>query len=301
MLPSSSAPKIGIHSFVWSATTTETILDILPTVASLGYDNIELPILAPGRLDTSRIRAALNMHGLTCTTSSALPNGLSMIDRPARAATIDWLEQVVHEAASLDSGVLCGPLLMPIGEMRGRGISPDEWSASVEALQVLSDRIAGSGVTLAIEPLNRFETFVVNTASDGLKLVTEVDRPDIGLLLDTFHMNIEEVAIPSAITLAAPAIAHFHLSENHRGSLGTGHIPWLPVLQTLEACGYRGGLVIESFGSALAELSSAASIWRPVASSPDAFAADSLSFIRSQLSSSFQTSGHKEQYANPGN
>lgn len=292
-------PKIGIHSFVWSATTTETILDILPTVAALGYDGIELPLLAPGMLNADRIRTAVDSLGLACTTSSALPRGLSLIDRSTRDEAINWLEQVVQDAIALQSSILCGPLLAPIGEMRGRGPSSEEWETSVESLQMLAGRIAGSGVTLAIEPLNRFETFVVNTASDGMKLVNDVDRPAIGLLLDTFHMNIEEDAIPSAISYATTGLSHFHLSENHRGSIGTGHIPWTAVLETLASSGYQGWMVIESFGSALPELSSAASIWRPVAASPDTFATDSMAFLSARLRSRHHPE-REEQYADSG-
>jgi D-psicose/D-tagatose/L-ribulose 3-epimerase len=192
--------------------------------------------------------------------------------------------------STLGAPIVCGPLLTPIGEMRGRGRTPEEWTNSVEALQELGDRIIGSGVTVALEPLNRFENFVVNTIADGVQLVREVDRPSIALLLDTFHMNIEEAAIPSAIAQASGHIAHFHLSENHRGSLGTGHIPWDAVLQALTTSGYDGWLVVESFGSALPELAAAASIWRPVAASSDALAAESMSFLANRLALHTNTS-----------
>lgn len=282
-LPLPWTPRIGIHSFVWSATTTDAILEILPKVASLGYTGIELPILSPGALHVDRIRAALKHHGLACTVSTALPNGFSLIDASSHTTTIDWLERVVEDAASLGSSIVCGPLLTPIGEMRGRGRTSEEWTNSVEALQKLADRISGLNVTIALEPLNRFENFVINTIADGVQLIREVNRPSVGLLLDTFHMNIEESAIPAAIALATKHMVHFHLSENHRGSVGSGHIPWDSVLDTLLKHGYTGWLVVESFGSALPELAAAASIWRPVADSSDALAADSMAFLTTCL------------------
>ncbi|MGB3305577.1 MAG: sugar phosphate isomerase/epimerase family protein [Thermomicrobiales bacterium] len=275
--------RVGIHTFVWSATTTETILEILPRVAASGYTGVEVPILTPGSLDIPRIRAALREHDLACTASSALPKGYSLIDASTRDATVHWLARGVEDAAALGSPVLCGPLLTPIGEMRGRGRTQEEWETSVGALRELGDRIAGSGVTIALEPLNRFESFVVNTVEDAVRLVHEVARPAIRLLLDPFHMNIEEDDIPAAIAHACEYTAHFHLSENHRGSIGTGHIPWDAVLAELDAGGYDGWLVVESFGSALPDLASAASIWRPMAASPDALAAESMAFLAGRL------------------
>ena len=280
---STRTARVGIHTFVWSATTTNAILEILPRVAACGYTGVELPLLTPSGLDIPRIRAALREHGLDCTASSALPKGYSLIDAATQAATVDWLVRVVEDAAALGSPVLCGPLLTPIGEMRGRGRTQEEWETSVTALRELGDRIAGSGVTIALEPLNRFESFVVNTVEDAVRLIQEVDRLSIRLLLDTFHMNIEESDIPAAIADAGGYIAHFHLSENHRGSVGAGHISWDAVLDELAASGYDGWLVVESFGSALPDLASAASIWRPVAASPDALAAESMAFLAGRL------------------
>jgi len=275
--------RLGIHTFVWSATTTEAILEILPRVAACGYAGVELPLLAPSGLDIPRIRTALREHGLDCTASSALPKGYSLIDASTQAATVDWLARVVEDAAALGSPVLCGPLLTPIGEMRGRGPTQEEWETGVGALRELGDRIAGSGVTIALEPLNRFESFVVNTVEDAVRIVQEVDRPAIRLLLDTFHMNIEEADIPAAIAHACEYTAHFHLSESHRGSVGAGHISWDAVLHELAAGGYDGWLVVESFGTALPDLASAASIWRPMAASPDALATESMAFLDGRL------------------
>lgn len=279
----SGSTRLGIHSFVWSATTTDTILDTLPIISELGYHGAEIPLLAPDQLDIPRIRQELDRFNLDCTTSSALPPGLSLIDPAAHSETIGWVTAVVEEAAALGADILCGPLLVPIGEMRGRGRTDGEWEACVAGLQDLAAHIEDTGVVLAIEPLNRFETFFLNTVEDGVRLMREVDHPAFGLLLDTFHMNVEEHSIPAAIAAASGHIAHFHCSENDRGPVGSGHIPWDEVLRALDATGYRGQMVVESFGSALPEIATAASIWRPVAASPETLARESFEFLSEHL------------------
>lgn len=283
--------RLGIHSFVWSATTTEAILEILPKIVAHGYDGIEVPLLRPGSLDVERIREELAVLGLSCTASSALPAGMSLIDRANRQESVGWLASVVEEASRLGASILCGPFMTPIGEMRGRASTVEEWENGVAALQLLGDRTIESGVTIAFEPLNRFEGFVVNTIADSIRLIREVDRLNVRLLLDTFHMNIEESGIPAAIVEAGEYIAHFHLSENHRGSVGSGHIPWDAVFDGLSKSGYQGWLVVESFGSALPELAAAASIWRALAPSPDALAAESMAFLASRLGRDSEING----------
>lgn len=275
--------QIGINLMVWSGQVGPETIDRFPRIKEWGYNGVEVPIFEPDTIDTSAVRSALAATGLRCTVSTALPEGLALIDETMRQASVSWLQKVIKTAAALGASVVCGPLAAPVGDLRGRGYITAEWESCVLAFKELGQVASEHGLTLALEPLNRFETFFVNTISDAVRLMDAVDQPAVGLLLDTFHMNIEEKSIPAAISQAGSHLKHFHCSENDRGTVGSGHIPWSNVFAALGAINYEGWLVIESFGAAIPELAAAACVWRPLAPSPEALAEESLHFIWRQL------------------
>jgi len=275
--------RIGIHLMVWTGELTQRAVELVPSIKEMGYDGVELPLFAPESERLAPLRAALEEAALACTTSTALPRGLALIDEGTSARAVRWLQEIVRTAAGLGATMLCGPLLAPVGELRGRGYTPAEWASAVRGLREVGQTAEEHGVTLALEPLNRFETFMLNTVSDGVRLVEEVDSPQVGLLLDTFHMNIEERSIRAAILHAGRHLRHFHCSENDRGTVGSGHIPWRDVFSSLNERQYEGWLVVESFGALIPEIAAAACIWRPLAASPDVLARESVRFIRAEL------------------
>jgi D-psicose/D-tagatose/L-ribulose 3-epimerase len=167
--------------------------------------------------------------------------------------------------------------------MPGRRRTTEEWKRAVDAYQQLGPMLDATGVTLGIEPLNRFETSFLNIVSDGVALCTEVGHPKVGLLFDTFHANIEEKHVAEALRRAAPCLKHIHISENDRGTPGTGHVDWPGVFDTIRSLGYDQWLTIEGFGFSLGDLSVAASIWRDIEPSPEAIARDGIRFVQSQL------------------
>lgn len=272
--------RLGVNLLVWSGQVGSDELRLFPTIRAMGYDGVELPIFAPEMLDVAVIRTALADHGLACTVSTALPSGVNLVDDNVRAQGVAWLQKMVRTTATLGTTVLCGPMCVPVGELRGRGYTQAEWSACVRSLQEIGKIAAAEGVTLALEPLNRFETFMINTVDDGVRLMDEVNEPSVGLLLDTFHMHIEEKSTPDAIRRGARHIKHFHCSENDRGIVGTGQVAWADTLSALDDVGYDGWLVVESFNAVIPELAGATCIWRPLAESPEALAAGSMAFLR---------------------
>ena len=276
--------KLGVHLMVWNGQVTQAELNRLPAIREMGYDGVEVPIFNLEPFDVATVWATIEGAGLACTTSTALPAGLSLIDADARAEAVRWLAGVIRITADLGASLLCGPMAVPVGELRGRGFTPAEWNSAVIAFREVGQIAADHGVTLALEPLNRFETFFLNTATDAVRLMAEVDSPSVGLLLDTFHMHIEEKSTPAAIRLAAPYLKHFHCSENDRGTVGSGQVAWSTVFPALDSFGYDGWLVVESFGAAIPELAAATCVWRPLASSPEALAEGSLRYIRSKVS-----------------
>ena len=171
----------------------------------------------------------------------------------------------------------------PVGHLTGRRRTADEWRWVVDSWQDLSRSVAGAGIEIGIEPLNRFETYFLNTVADAVDLCAAIAVPSIGILFDTFHANIEEKSIGGALRQAAPHLKHVHTCENDRGIPGSGHVAWPDVFAAIAAIGYDRWLTIESFGFAQGPLSAAAAIWRDLAVTPDAIAFEGVRFLRSRL------------------
>jgi D-psicose/D-tagatose/L-ribulose 3-epimerase len=193
---------------------------------------------------------------------------------------------VIRAGAEAGAKVIAGPLYCPVGYLPGRRRTPDEWKRAVEGHQSLGDTLTSYGVTFAIEPLNRFVTFFLNTAADAARLAAQIGHPQVGILFDTFHANIEEKDIGAGFRQIGRHLRHVHTCENDRGVPGSGHVEWAGVFQALRAIGYDGWLTIESFGFALPNLSAAAAIWRDIEPTPESIASEGVKFLRKQLEAS---------------
>ncbi|HEV2073010.1 MAG TPA: sugar phosphate isomerase/epimerase family protein, partial [Thermomicrobiales bacterium] len=184
--------------------------------------------------------------------------------------------------------VVAGPIYSPTGQTGT--IPPDERARKLETLvrnlSPILEVADAHGIRLAVEPLNRFETSLFNTVRQAMELLELVDHPSLGLLLDTFHMNIEERDIGDAIRFAGDRLFHFHACGNDRGAPGNDNIDWIAVRDALRAVNYTGTVTIESFTSANQTIATAASIWRPLAETQDALATDGLAFLRNLFGSS---------------
>jgi D-psicose/D-tagatose/L-ribulose 3-epimerase len=191
------------------------------------------------------------------------------------------LQDVIKAVAGAGTRVLAGPLYCPVGYLPGRRRTPDEWNWAVDAYQQLGDTLVAHDITLAIEPLNRFETYFLNTAADAARLADEVNHPNVGILFDTFHANIEEKSIGDGYRTIGRHLRHVHTCENDRGIPGSGHVEWDDVFRALREVNYDGWLTIESFGFALGDLSAAAAIWRDIEKTPESIAVEGLKFLRS--------------------
>jgi D-psicose/D-tagatose/L-ribulose 3-epimerase len=227
-------------------------------------------------------RKSLEANEMQCTFCTALAADMSGIseDAGARRRARTYLEDCTKMAADIGAKTFAGAFYAPIGYLPGRRRTEDEWKREVEFLQSLGDTLARHDVTLAVEPLNRFETFFLNTTADAVRLCEEVNHPKIGVLLDTFHANIEERDVVAAVRTAGRRLKHVHTCENDRGTPGTGHVPWSGVFQALRDLRYDGWVVIESFGYTIPEIATAACIWRDLASSPEQIAFDGVKFLR---------------------
>lgn len=274
--------KFGVNTFLWTAAFDASHLGLLATIQRAGFDGVEIARLDFDGFPAAAIGRAISDAGLECTVCSALTGDLSLItdDAAARAKTLGFLRRAVDATSALGAPVLAGPFCSPVGYLPGRRRRGDEWKRAVDGLRELGPALDSAGVTLAVEPLNRFETFFLNTAADGRALCEEIGHPRIGLLFDTFHANIEEKSMGAALAACGPRLKHVHSCENDRGAPGSGHVEWGEVFAGLGQLGYDEWLVIESFGSRIPDLAAATCIWRDLAATPEELAIDGLRFLK---------------------
>jgi len=277
--------KFGVNTYIWSADFTPAHLDLLPRLKAGGFDGVEIPIFRPALFEAAAIRRGAEAAGLERTAVASLLPDLSLIsdDAQVRRRTVDHIGSAIKAAAELGARLFAGPLYAPVGYLPGRRRTDDEWKRAIDGYQQIGGILDAYDVSLGIEPLNRFETFFLNTAADGAALCAAVNHPRVGLLFDTFHANIEEKNIGAAIRTAGQHIKHFHACENDRGTPGNGHVEWDEVFVALRDINYDNWLTIESFGFALGDLSAAAAIWRDIEASPEDIAFDGVRFLRSRM------------------
>ena len=275
--------KFGVNTFLWTEAFGPKDFGILPTIRAHGFDGVEVTLIRPERFEAKAIHSALQEHDLAPTVCSVLPSDLSLIadDASVRAKTVDHLRRCFELTAEVGSELIAGPLYAPVGYLPGRRRTTDEWKRAVEGYAQLGRVLDSYSVDLCIEPLNRFETYFLNTTADAVALCSEVNHTRVGILWDTFHANIEEKKLADSVRLAAPYLKHVHTSENDRGTPGTGHVDWKALFRTLQELEYQRWLTIESFGFSLGDLSAAASIWRNLADTPEQIAWDGVRFLKS--------------------
>jgi sugar phosphate isomerase/epimerase len=215
----------------------------LGMIARHGYDGVELAIRDPALVDQEALREALQRHGLVvpavATGQAWVEEGLSFTsaDPAVREKAVERVCAHVPFAGRNRAVIIIGLL---------RGVKPRECSPSdaeswmLECFRVCAAAAGGSGVRIAIEPINRYETSLINNVREGLSFLDKVKADNLGLLLDTFHMNIEEPVIEESIRLAVDRIFHFHVADSNRWHPGAGHLNFRSILEALYSTGYDG-------------------------------------------------------------
>ncbi|UNK71863.1 sugar phosphate isomerase/epimerase [Microbacterium sp. H1-D42] len=275
---------LAVNTWVWTSPLTDQTLEPLAAkAAAMGYDALELPLENVGDWDPSRARDVLDARGLRAVVVGAMGPGRSLIARAGDvSATADYLRACIAAAADLGAGAVAGPFYAPTG-VTWR-MDADERAAVIrelrENLAPLVETAAESGIALAVEPLNRYETSVINTVAQGLEALEPLLGAGLGLALDTYHLNIEEKKPTEAIRSAAGHIAHVQVCGSDRGAVGDDHTDWPATLAALADAGYQGILGLESFTGENATIAVAASVWRPLAASQDELAERSIRALR---------------------
>jgi D-psicose/D-tagatose/L-ribulose 3-epimerase len=277
--------KFGANTWIWvSPLTDERLARLAPRMRDWGFDLVELPIEQLGDWSPERAAEVLAEHGLGASVAIAMAPGRELCgaDRETVAATQVFLRECLDVAATVGAGAIAGPIYTSTG--RTWRISPDErrrlYAELREALAPVCEHGGERGVRVALEPLVRYETSLVNTVEQALEAIDGLPAETCGLLFDTYHANIEERDVAAALRAAGDRLFHVHASANDRGVPGADHIDWPAVRDALRDIGYDGTVVIESFTAENETIATAASIWRPLAASQDAIAADGLAYLR---------------------
>jgi D-psicose/D-tagatose/L-ribulose 3-epimerase len=274
--------KLGVNTMVWTGAFNTSHLPLLSQIREWGFDSVEISIFDYTDFPIRETRRALQDLGLELSCTSAMPAGISLLDPSAtvRSASMDWMRRALTTVSELGGSILAGPFYSPVGFLPGTRRTQDEWNRVVDGYRQLAPEFEKLPAKVAVEPLNRFETFFLNLAGDAVRLCDEIGSPSVGVLFDTFHANIEEKDLFTACRSTERHLLHVHTCENDRGVPGSGHIPFPGVFETLKSMNYGGLCVIESFASNIPEIARAAAIWRDLAAQQDDIAVKGLEYLR---------------------
>jgi len=273
--------KIGMNMLLWTNHVTEAHYNIIDKIKNTGYDGIEL-FLGEGNLEHySKLGTHFNdiNMGVTCVASLAPEENIASPDAKTRAAGLEKLKWSIDMGAAMNAEVICGPFHSSFAYFTRQPPTESERQWSVEMLQKGCEYAAAAGIVLAPEALNRFECYLYNTMADLSSLASQVNHPNLGAMYDTHHAHIEEKGQAQAIKTIAPHLKHVHISENDRGTPGSGQVHWKEVFSTLKQVNYNGWLTIEAFSTIIPEFANAINVWRDYSPAEEVYT-EGLKFIK---------------------
>ena len=256
--------KLGMHASLWAAEWTREAAELaIPEAAEHGLECIEFPLLVPEGVDAPHSAKLFEKYGVEPTCSLCLPEDKMAAVVPDKAAA--FVIKALDKASETGSKFLGGVTFGALGYRSGKPPTDGEYANIVKALKPVAQHARKLGITLGIEPCNRYETHLLNTSTQALKMLEMIDEPNVTIHFDTYHMNIEEKGIGSGLRKAAGKTSYIHMSESDRGVPGTGTIDWNEVYRALADTQFKGKLVVESFVALPPEIAGALCVWRPVA------------------------------------
>ena len=279
--------RIGINTFLYTSPFTTKSTHLFEKFAKWGFDTVELAIEDPAHIDPAKVKAAAAKANLAIgSVCAAMGPGRDFRGTASeQKIAMKYCRALIDQAALLGCPSLIGPVYSVVG--KADAVDPiqrrKEWALVVKNLKLLARHAESKGVTICIEPLNRFETDFLNTCEQGLKLIAAIKSPAVKLHLDSFHMNIEEKDLGAAIRKAGKHLGHFHACGSDRGTPGGDHTDWPGIVSALKAIKYQGDVVIESFTPDVKVIARAAAIWRNIEPKRDNIAVNGLAFLRKAL------------------
>jgi D-psicose/D-tagatose/L-ribulose 3-epimerase len=274
--------KLGIHAMAWTAHWNDDSLPLIDRVAGLGLDFIEIPLMDVAEVHPAPIRTALGAAGIDVVTSTVLGESTDITspDAAVRAAGLEYLRRCVDVTAEMGASQFSGVIYAMHGKRPRERPGRQDWEWSAECLAQVAEHAAGAGITIGLEPVNRYESPLVNTCEQAVELADMIGAPNVKIHLDTYHMNIEEKSWADAVALAGDRLCHFHLCENDRGIPGTGLVEWEELFAALGKLHYDGYAGLESFVDVSDDMVAGTCVWRDLAPSGDVLVAEGTTFLR---------------------
>jgi D-psicose/D-tagatose/L-ribulose 3-epimerase len=282
------AIRYAVHAYAWTSGWTSDDLGILEHAAGLGLDGVEIPLMELDAVDPGAIRDAAAEAGVEVLTSVACAEDTDPTsdDERVRENARAFLERCVDATAEMGAEIFTGVTYSALGRRLERRPEEADYERAADVMRGVARHAAERGVTLGIEPVNRYESFLVNTAEQALELRERIGEPNVGVHLDAYHMNIEEEEFGAPVARAAHALVHFHMSESHRGIPGRGTVDWPAIVGALVESGYRGYVGLESFAEVSEAMRGATCVWRDLAPSSDVLVAEGLAYLKGLESAS---------------
>lgn len=279
----SSMLTFGIHPFVWTDAWGHAAVHLIGRARHLGFGALDIPVRTLDEQDVKATRSELDALRMRAVAVAGVgePYDLTSDDKSVRESTLAYLRQLVCNTYGIGASVLAGVFYGPIGKLVGRGPTEGELERSAAGLKELARFARDYDVRLALEPVSRYETYLLNTVEQGLSLVDRIGESNVGLMLDTYHMNIEEKDFSAPIIAAGDQLLHLHASENDRGIPGTGLVQWDRVFLALREIDYEGVITIESFVTTVPAVAASTCVWRSLAPDGDTLAGEGLVFLKS--------------------
>jgi D-psicose/D-tagatose/L-ribulose 3-epimerase len=287
-----SINPIGVISMFYARPFTREHFKTFGRMKAAGADVVELLVPEPGELDLAETRRAAEDSGLSIVLAARvnLSRDLASRDPASHEAGVTYLQTCIDAAVALGAKIVGGPLYGAPLVFAGRApapVEPEERKRRIDAvvagLQTAAKRAASAGVSLGVEPLNRFETDIANTAAHAVEIAERVDSPALGVMLDTFHMNMEEFDLPAAIRKTGRRLVHFQANENNRGFVGSGHMDWPGIARALNEVEYTGPIVLEPFRRDDEKAGVTLAQWRSPTRDEDPELAASIGYLKGAL------------------
>jgi len=272
--------KLGIHAYAWCSQWSNETLDLIDRVKNLGLDFIEIPLMCLDAFDAKAVRKRLRDVGLETVTSTVLlgDTDITSADPAIRAKGVAYLKACVEATQAIGATSFSGVIYSQHVKPAAKRPTEKEWAHSADCLREVADHAVKGGVTIGLEPVNRYETCLINTCEQALRLKRMIGRDNVRIHLDTYHMNIEEKSFYDATMLAGKDLIHYHLCENDRGIPGTGLVDWDGIFRALAEIGYIGYAALESFVDCTDNMNTW--VWRQLARDGDTLVREGLTFIR---------------------
>jgi len=277
--------KFGMNMLLWTSDVTEEHFPLLDNLKAWGFDGVELPVFDMQLDKFQKLGKKLDAVGLGRTAVTVCTDAENPIspDKAIRDAALDRLKKAIDMCAAVGATHLCGPIHSALGTFSGAGPTADEWNWGKDTLAKAADYAQQNRITLVCEYLNRFECYFLTNAADDAKFCREVNHPNLKMMYDTFHANIEEKDLAAAMKGCWDQVVHVHISENDRSTPGEGHVDWATTFKTLKELKYDGWLMVEAFGLALPALAAATKIWRKMFPNEEYLAKNALAFMKKNM------------------